>query len=534
VSDIFPVFGVEKSVCGGACFGWVRLLLLHHHHHSSYPSMSWTCEISGEALGGTNDEIVVTPSGHICNKRLLLTKLAENGGIDPFETIKELPLSEDQLITLAASAATTTTSTTSLLSQAAPPRPQQASSIPNLLQLLQREYDSIVLELFDTRRVLEDTRRELSQALYQNDAAVRVVARLAQERDVAKNVLERWNASVVGTTPALAAVPGVNGGGGPSGSTIRGGGITSAETSVGITTNVEVDTVAGVTGTTMLVGRPGKDGDDDNVEPETKKRRLDPLAEPLKNDLPAVDWKTLQDTWVASTTGRKAQLKAAAARAPTSESLAKYSSLEQKAWHKATNKGILCMARTTTVDGKGMIVTAGKDKQLIVYDESNHVVQHKFVFGTMATSVDIRGRLVVAGDAKGKVAAFSLKEEDSSDSSLGDFNFGSAIVNVTVHPSQQHILVATANGRIVVIACSEETRTLQQVAVFQQDGDVDDVFTCACLHPDGLIYAVGTKGGQIQVWDFKNKILAAALQVGRKCLFDEIPCNIIPPFTFSQ
>lgn len=48
-----------------------------------------------------------------------------------------------------------------------------------------------MLELFDTRKALEDTRKELSQALYQNDGAIRVVARLCQERDQARQQLEQ-------------------------------------------------------------------------------------------------------------------------------------------------------------------------------------------------------------------------------------------------------------------------------------------------------------------------------------------------------
>jgi WD40 repeat protein len=276
---------------------------------------------------------------------------------------------------------------------------------------------------------------------------------------------------------------------------------------------------------TTLEATSGNDAED-TVEPETKKRRLDPLVEPLKNDLPADDWQILQESWELSTSGRKAGLKAAAARAPTSESLAKFTSLEQKAWHKSANRGILCMAKTT-VDGsaKGLIVTAGKDKQLVVYDEVNQVVQHTFAFGTHATSVDVSVELVVAGDIKGRLAVFSLKGEDS-DSFLGDLNLGAAIVDVTVHPSKQHILAATANGLVFVIACSVDSRTLQKVAIFQRDGDVEDVFTCACLHPDGLIYAVGTKKGQIQVWDFKNKLLAAILEVRRKFLFQPL---VAPP-----
>ena len=46
----------------------------------STPS-AYTCSLTG--LPATNP--VVTPSGHICSKSLLLTKLSENGGIDPFD-----------------------------------------------------------------------------------------------------------------------------------------------------------------------------------------------------------------------------------------------------------------------------------------------------------------------------------------------------------------------------------------------------------------------------------------------------------------
>jgi hypothetical protein len=35
-----------------------------------------------------------------------------------------------------------------------------------VLKMLQTEYDAVVLELFDTRRVLEETRKELSVTLY--------------------------------------------------------------------------------------------------------------------------------------------------------------------------------------------------------------------------------------------------------------------------------------------------------------------------------------------------------------------------------
>jgi pre-mRNA-processing factor 19 len=120
--------------------------------------MSLTCELSGEPLTlGKEGDVVVTPSGHLCLRRLLLTKLAENGGVDPFTSTNSL-LSEDMLTTV------------HIQNKVVPPR-TQATSMPAVLNMLTQEYDGLVLELFDTRQALEETRKELSVALYQNDAA---------------------------------------------------------------------------------------------------------------------------------------------------------------------------------------------------------------------------------------------------------------------------------------------------------------------------------------------------------------------------
>ena len=62
--------------------------------------MSLTCELSGEPLASMQDEVVTTPSGHVCLKCLLLAKLSENDGMDPFEPIQERPLLKDHLICL--------------------------------------------------------------------------------------------------------------------------------------------------------------------------------------------------------------------------------------------------------------------------------------------------------------------------------------------------------------------------------------------------------------------------------------------------
>lgn len=78
------------------------------------------------------------------------------------------------------------------------PRPPTLTSIPSLLAAFQNEWDAVALETYQLKQQLAQTRQELSTALYQHDAAVRVIARLTRERDEARNALSRISVSAGG------------------------------------------------------------------------------------------------------------------------------------------------------------------------------------------------------------------------------------------------------------------------------------------------------------------------------------------------
>ncbi|CCH42238.1 Pre-mRNA-processing factor 19 [Wickerhamomyces ciferrii] len=81
------------------------------------------------------------------------------------------------------------------------PRQPTLNSIPSLLSSLQNEWDSVALELFQLRKQLDDTRKELSTALYHHDAAVRVASRAIKERDEARAALQELTISISNGNP---------------------------------------------------------------------------------------------------------------------------------------------------------------------------------------------------------------------------------------------------------------------------------------------------------------------------------------------
>lgn len=131
--------------------------------------------VSGEA---PQEPVVSKLSGTVFEKRLIEKYIEENGK-DPISG-EELTL--DDLLPIKSA-------------RIVRPRPPTLTSIPALLSTFQNEWDALALETYNLTEQLTRTREELATALYQHDAAIRVIARLTRERDEARDALSRVSVS---------------------------------------------------------------------------------------------------------------------------------------------------------------------------------------------------------------------------------------------------------------------------------------------------------------------------------------------------
>jgi len=138
------------------------------------------CAISGVA---PENPVISKVSGY-CFERSVLEKHVEATGRDP---VSGEAMEASDVLPIKVPAATK-------------PRPVAAASIPGMLALFQNEWDALMLELYNSKQQLETVRQELGHALYQHEAACRVIARVTKERDDARQAL-------VDVKPAPQAAP---------------------------------------------------------------------------------------------------------------------------------------------------------------------------------------------------------------------------------------------------------------------------------------------------------------------------------------
>jgi len=135
------------------------------------------CVVTGEIPA---EPVISKKSGHVFEKKII-EKIIKAENKCP---VTGEDLAMDDLVSL---------QTSEKFVQARPPND---TSIPNLLKVFQNEWDALMLESFKIKKHLRDVRQELSHALYQHDAACRVIARVVKERDHAREELANTQQSM--------------------------------------------------------------------------------------------------------------------------------------------------------------------------------------------------------------------------------------------------------------------------------------------------------------------------------------------------
>ncbi|XP_019180544.1 PREDICTED: pre-mRNA-processing factor 19 [Ipomoea nil] len=385
------------------------------------------CSISGEV---PEEPVVSTKSGLLFEKRLIERHISDYGKCP----VTGEPLTMDDIVPIKTG-------------KIVKPRPVQAASIPGMLGMFQIEWDSLMLSNFALEQQLHTARQELSHALYQHDAACRVIARLKKERDEARELLAQADRQL----PSAAAMESADN------ATTLSNGKRAAE-------DVEMDP-----GGKRI--RPGISSAiiteltdcNTTLSQQRKKRQVPPTLAPL-------------------------------------DTLERYTQLNSYPLHKTNKPGILSL---DIYYPKDIIATGGVDTNAVVFDQpSGQIISTLSGHSKRVTSVKFAGEseVVVTGSADKTVRVWQGSEDGSYACRHVLKDHTAEVQAVTVHATNNYFVTASLDNTW----CFYELASglcLTQIG----DSSESDGYTSAAFHPDGLILGTGTTGAIVKIWDVKSQ-----------------------------
>jgi len=390
---------------------------------------SLICAISNEVP----ESPVVSPvSGQVYERRLIEKFISDNG-TDP---INREPLSVEQLIEIKCS-------------PLVKPKPPSATSIPAILKSLQDEWDAVMLHSFTLRQQLQTARQELSHALYQHDAACRVIARLNKELTAAREALATLKPQTAPLAPGFSEA-----------------GRAQVQHSQEAADN-DGQQMSGIT--------------EEIIEKLTEKANL-------------------------LTTERKRRGKTAPAGLLSADDIKQFSVKgSHPGLHSASVPGLLAVDISAGDNNK--IVTGGADKNATVFNKETEtqVVQLKGHTKKVNRVVyHMKEDIVITGSHDNTVRVWNavsgncghvLRVHDGPVTGLSLHATGDFVLTTS---SDQHWTFSDIKtGQLV----SRVTDTNNPVPL-----------TCAQFHPDGLIFGTGAGDSNVKIWDLKEQLNVANFQ----------------------
>ena len=425
-----------------------------------------------------NEPVVNVKTGHVYERRLVTAHVAAHG-TDP---VSREPASIADFIELKTS-------------PIAKPRPVAALSVTGILSALQSEWDGLMLETFQLRQALDATRTELSQALYQQDAACRVISKLVKERDAARSSLTNAQSTLAQRAGSAAAAFG----------------------------NGDRDTEMTEDG-----GRRDGQADSSNL-PSGSSSVLAIASSIPENILTAA--KDIQKSLAKE---RKAKNKNVSSDLSSLSELVSASGGLTKLYksfsiHSPSSPEITCLDSHPV--HKNLVITGGKDKSTLVFDLHKGEVVSRFnrgapVHSKAITSVAFHPTrdICVSASLDGliKVWAPNSASSSSSSSSSGSSassssNYdvassfrssvsGSEVTGLSMHPLGDY---AVSSNKEASWSFSD-LNVGRVLATFSSIPPSSETYENIRLHPDGLLVAMGTSSHLIKIFDLRSGEKAAS------------------------
>ncbi|RZF42704.1 hypothetical protein LSTR_LSTR001499 [Laodelphax striatellus] len=385
--------------------------------------MALCCAISNEVP----EHPVVSPtSGSIFERRLIEKYIIENG-VDPISG-KELTV--EQLIDV---------KTTPIVK----PKPPSATSIPAILKTLQDEWDAVMLHSFTLRQQLQTARQELSHALYQHDAACRVIGRLTKEVTAAREALATLKPQAgIAQPPAGIPQPAI---------AVEAGGVANQPTEQ-----------AGMT-------------------PEIIKK--------------------LQDKATVLTQERKRRGRTVPEDLVSHENIRSFHTLSSHpGLHSASIPGILSLDIHGADTSK--ILTGGNDRNATVFNKDTEQVVAVLKGHTKKVTRVIYHPdedVVITGSPDTTIRVWDVSTSQPMQLIRAH---SAAVTGLSLHPTGDYVL-STSTDQHWAFSDIRTGRLLTKVADQGATGGI--ALTTAQFHPDGLIFGIGTSDSQVKIWDLKEK-----------------------------
>lgn len=385
--------------------------------------MALVCSISGEV---PENPVVSPVSKHVFERRLIEKFISENG-TDP---ITGDSISEEDLIEIKATPLTK-------------PRPPSATSIPAILKALQDEWDAVMLHSFTLRQQLQAARQELSHALYQHDAACRVIARLTKEATAAREALATLKPQAGVSQVASSA----------------------AQVAPGTTKIDDMDIV-----------EPAEIGMSDEI------------------------LQKLQDKATELTSERRKRGKKLPEDLAPADDIQSYKQIaSHPGLHSASVPGILALDLQDSDPSKA--ITGGADKTAVVFNKDNEqvvatlkghtkkvtsVIYHPYQEIAITASADNTVRVWSIPNSS---CAYTIKAHDA------------AVTGLSLHATGDYVLTASRDQHWAFSDIQVGKVLCKNIS----DPNASSGLTCAQFHPDGLIFGTGTTDSVIKIWDLKER-----------------------------